>query len=746
MKASEYQRVKQLFAQALTMPSTEREHFLTISNESANCIIEVQQLLQLHHELSESLFLESPIATSANCETRLANTSIDGFVISRQIGHGSFGAVFEAQQLQPKRRVALKLLSPHSVISSRSIRRFEREAEILASLQHPAIVQIYATGTTNGKGDRQPWIAMEFVDGVPLNCATWLPTISIENKLRLLLTIAEAIQFAHGRGIIHRDIKPANILVTRDPTTSEVHPKILDFGLASFVNTDSTISNDSSLIGTIDYICPEAIERRDGTLDQRSDVYSLGVVAFEMLSGQLPFDRRAESIVESLQKVRSVEPLHLAQFDRRLRGDLDTIISTCLHRDPDQRFATVSHLCDDLHRYLNCQPITARPTTRLYRATRFLQRNWGAVTTATLVLMAALLAATINALEAGRAQRAERASAYEAEKATAIQSFFTNDFLFNVLTNPRLADHTANSEPTAIHTLQLVQQAASQVDEIFGDRPAIEAGVRNELGTLYYNLGHFEAAADEYRRAQGIWTQVWGEYHHDTLKSINNLGQASRALGRNDEAESLYRRAFEGRKTVLGTTNAETLASMNNLAEAIRRDSNRLAEAEQLFRSALELSIESLGQNDKITLTTMANLGSILIQMERLPEALELHEAVYTRGSQVFGADSIFACHAADRFAQTLNHAGQHERALSLLTSTVETYRRIFGDADQNTILARRLLARTYAHLHRQGEALAELECARTALQGHEAGRTLLEKVEKDIARINNSVARTTTK
>ncbi|MBZ0268647.1 serine/threonine protein kinase, partial [bacterium] len=294
---------------------------------------------------------------------------IGPFRIVRELGRGGMGVVYLAQQERPRRRVALKVVSS---ASPEILRRFEREADLLARLQHPHIARVYESGGAGGR----PYLAMEYVDGVPLEA--WTAKASLGAKLELLAEVADAVHHAHRQGVLHRDLKPGNILVE---TTADgaAHPKVLDFGVARALGGEARTmtmrTEPGRLLGTVPFMSPEQVEGDSSRLDARSDVYSLGILAYWLLAGDLPYPLRDRSVPEMARIIRDEEPHPLATRDGRYRGDLDTIVAKALEKDPDRRYASAAKLAEDVRAHLAHRPIVARAPSAGYQLRKFARRN-----------------------------------------------------------------------------------------------------------------------------------------------------------------------------------------------------------------------------------------------------------------------------------------------------------------------------------------------------------------------------------
>ena len=342
--------------------------------------------------------------------------AVDGeYTLLRVIGEGGMGTVYEAEQHHPRRRVAIKAIRPGRITPQMS-KRFEYEAQVLARLEHPGIARLYESNAQSEGGHVRAYLAMELVDGVPIDTYCAANGLSHVERLRLFMRVCEAVSYAHRMGVIHRDLKPANILVAADG-----QPKILDFGVARTVEgarADVTmLTEHGQIVGTLAYMSPEQVEGR-ADVDTRADVYSLGVILYRLLAGVLPIDVGCDSIVEATRRILAETPARIGRHDRRLKGDLEVVVCQSLEKDPARRYASVDQLREELDRYLGGRPIEARADSTLYVMRKAVWRHRGPVGAG--LLLVALVAAfgVVASIQAGRNRRLADAAVASEVRAT----------------------------------------------------------------------------------------------------------------------------------------------------------------------------------------------------------------------------------------------------------------------------------------------------------------------------------------
>ncbi len=433
----EGRRAREIFQQAVELPRERRGAFLEERCAGdAGLRAEVESLLEFD-EGGDGFLEGTPFTASPSLAARMGLRVPERFGryrVIRLVGEGGMGAVYEAEQENPRRKVALKVVYP-AFASGQLLRRFEHEAHVLGQLKHPGIGQIFEAGWEDTPYGRQPYFAMEFVSGPTLTEYAERAGLGVRERLELMARVCEAIQHAHMKGVIHRDLKPANILVeeaterrsdgaTKGGARAEVgQPKILDFGIARMTDSDiryATVqTNVGQLLGTVPYMSPEQVSGDPSKLDARSDVYALGVLMYELLAGRLPYDVHDRPLPEVARVIREQEPRTLAGIDPALAGDVSTIVGKALAKEPERRYQSAADLAADIRRHLHDEPISARPPTTFYQLQKFARRNKalvGGVAAAFVTLVVAVVVVASLAVREANLRRVADESAAAARR------------------------------------------------------------------------------------------------------------------------------------------------------------------------------------------------------------------------------------------------------------------------------------------------------------------------------------------
>lgn len=459
-----FDRLEGLFHAAMERPTAERSDFIE-AVEDADLRAELRELV-VARSMADT-FLVQPPELSAADEARVGHVAlgevVGDFRIEHALAAGGMGAVYVAQQLRPPRAVALKVIRPE-IAGTIALARFELEAEILGSMRHPGIAQVYGAGVHENASGSIPWLAMELIDGERLD--RWVKDSRPDRQevCRLFIELCRAAEHAHRRGIIHRDLKPANVLVTADG-----QPKILDFGVARVtdVNALATVETDlQRVVGTLAYMSPEQTVGNPYGIDTRTDVYALGVILYELLSGRRPHDLKSVSALEAMRVIRDDEAPRLAGLNPELRGDLDLIVARAMSKERTERYGSAAALAADVENHLAHRPITARPTTAAYRLRKFVRRNptltIGAVSTV-LALVVGLVGTLAGLSKAQEESRLKNVALTDFERLADVR---------------RVADALAEAEtlwPPRPHTLQPMEEWLLHAKELVARRPRHEA-------------------------------------------------------------------------------------------------------------------------------------------------------------------------------------------------------------------------------------------------------------------------------
>jgi serine/threonine protein kinase len=661
-----------LFEQAVNLPPAERAALL--DRECAGNP-ELRQRVEalLAADAKSNLTVDSPVDAT---ESYVAPGESAGAVIAGRytlvelIGEGGMGEVWVAKQSEPvKRKVALKLIKA-GMDTKAVLQRFEAERQALALMDHPNIAKVLDGGMT---AERRPFFVMDLVNGLPLNKFCDDAKLDIRERLELFVSICQAVQHAHQKGIIHRDLKPSNILVTF--LDGKPIPKIIDFGVAKAVGgrlTDESLSTQfGAVVGTLEYMSPEQAGYSAADVDTRADIYSLGVILYELLTGLKPIDatrlRQAamtemiriikeeepskpstrlstDDAAPSLAALRHTEPKKLAAL---LRGELDWVVMKCLEKQRDRRYETANGLARDIQRYLADEAVEARPPSSGYRLRMFLRRNKGPVIAASLVLMS--LIAGIVGTSAGlfRARNAEHQAIKqrdakdkalkEAEEqsavATAVNRFLQNDLLQQA-DSYKQAERSFASDPD-IKVAALVDRAAQSIEGKFKGRPQVEAALRLTIGDAYRALGRLTDAQFHLERSVELRASHLGGNHLDTLTSKSSLALVYHEQFKSEKAVTLLKDVIDQRAAILGPDHPDTLSSKHNLAELyVAR--GPLDRAKQLCLDVLQTRTTLCGAQHLDTLRSRHLLAGVYIGEKRLDEAeIVLREVVEAQTNQL---------------------------------------------------------------------------------------------------------------
>lgn len=701
---------------------------------------------------------------------------IGPYRLLRTLGEGGFGVVYLAEQASPQRRVAVKVLRP-GIASPQALSRFAHEAETLGRLQHPGIAQVFEAGfydpftwrTVEGVSSLgpvpaggQPYFAMELVEGSPLNVYLHEQRPARRARLELVIQICEAVQYAHTKGIIHRDLKPANILVD-----GQGRAKVLDFGVARVTGEQAqrTLQTDvGQLVGTLGYMSPEQIAADPAAIDTRSDVYALGAILYEVLSGRAPHHVQGKVLHEATRLICEEPPSRLATLDRSLRGDLDTIVAKALEKDKARRYQSAADLAADLRRYLLDQPIIARPAGTWYQLRKFARRNKplvAGVAASFLLLTAGVMGTTYWAVRATAAERDQAARRLEAEEARK-EALVQRDTARREAQKARavvgfLESALAAADPDKkgrdVRLADVLDGAAGEIDAKLPDQPEVSAALRKAIAGAYKGLGLTDAAAQLAERAATDLTAALGPDHPDTLSArevlaqirivqsrhaeaveelqrihatrvaragrediasldtLTNIAAAYSSQGNLDAAAAAATRAAEGFAELSGPEHADTLGAKLQLAQILAA-AERTDEAERMITEVIDARLRTLGPADQKVQNARDALGNLYRMQGKFGQAADVYRQTLESHKVRYGPEHPTTLSKATDLGKALQQAGRLDEAEGILRPVLETSRRVNGPDHFDTLTAMGFLAEV---LQAKGQ-LVESESLRRSL------------------------------
>ena len=634
---------------------------------------------------------------------------IGPYPVIKKIGQGGMGSVYLVRQMNPEREVALKLIN-HSRVAPEFLARFEAEFGVLGLMNHNNIARIYYSSKTE-EGD--PYFTMEYVDGMPINKFCRDHNLTVRQRLELFRQVCEGVFHAHQKAVVHRDLKPSNILVTRDADRAVV--KIIDFGIAKGLDTATTErtfeTRTGVFVGTLDYMSPEQLGAGKEDVDTRSDIYSLGVLLYELLTGLLPFDKNmfaSMSVDEMLRFYREEDPprpslrlkegkdlaertlttevTDLKTFVQQLHGDLDWVVMMALEKDSDRRYQTVAALKSDVMNYLHDMEVSARPPSMVYRVKKFTSRNRILVIAAALITLTMTVGVFTSIFSHFRTK--EALQRYEA----------SNKFLLTMLAEPD--PQNAGIEARVVDVLINAEEGMANG---LPDKE-LEATLRRTLGNTYRGLGAYEKATNLLQRSYELWAEVYGERHKETLKTRYELGRALRKNGEFEAATTHIQATWAIQREVFGEHHRDTLHSLFGLA-TIYFTQSEYQKSKEAYELVWNLQKDHLGEKDPDTVSSLSGLANCFTKLRDHESSLKIYQKVLAAQIEISGEASPEVLRIKKNITILYGNLGQAYKAEPLLRTLVESNAKLLGWKHPETISVQYTLAQCLKDLEKYTEA-----------------------------------------
>jgi serine/threonine-protein kinase len=691
-------RAEALFGAAMELPAEQRDAFLhDACRDDPELRREVAGLLGYLDARTDELFprLFGDLIASA-----FVGQQVGSYRLLREIGTGGMGTVYLVEREDVGQRAALKMVRDGRLATPAQLQRFLLERRVLAQLEHSNIARLFDAGLTE---DRLPYLVMEYVEGTPITEYCDRQRLTVRERLLLFQQVCLAVQHAHRNLIVHRDLKPSNILITRSAAGGQV--KLLDFGIAKLLGENESqepaLTHHGAPILTPDYASPEQV--RDEPITTASDVYSLGVILYELLCGRRPYhtrgqtpadverivcdtepERPSQAALRTEQVIRTDGNTHLIAPDtvsaargtkpdrlqRRLAGDLDTIVLEALRKEPARRYASVEHLNDDIRRHLAGLPVSARADTLRYRVRKFIGRHRVSVTAAAALLLLLFSFSIVTAIQSDRIRAQAERITQERDKAEQVAAFLSN--LFRT-TDPYYG------RGSLVTVREVLDSGVVLIDRDLADQPQVRVDMMSVMAAAYDGMGYH----DQSRRLLESSLEILGRIHDDADPGVagllSQLAHVHLEDGDYRAAESLLQRSLASRRTLYGDDHAYVARTLNSLAQSLR-EQGRLTEAEPLLEEALSIDRSHPGKDGADLAQSTRGMAHLLRDRGDYAAAETFYRQAWALHRERFGDDHPETANSVINLAIILHARGEYRAAAPLFRRGLAVKRKLLGD------------------------------------------------------------------
>lgn len=680
MTPERWKKIETICQEAITLRGEERTTF--IMNSCAGDDELMEEVMSLLDQEADSTLLEEPLVEFQSSflfsnDEKLSEKTIGPYKLIRLIGSGGMGKVYLAARNDEhfERFVALKIIK-EGIVSDDVLSRFVGERQILASLNHPNIARLFDGGTTDSG---LPWFAMEYVEGTPITDYCNSHNLSVNEKLDLFLKVCSAVQYAHQNLVIHRDLKPANILITEKST-----PKLLDFGIAKLIQIDQKpgVTQYQNRLMTPEYASPE--QAKHEPVSTVSDVYSLGILLFELLTGKLPyqFEKRSPGYIESV--ICSKEPEEPSQVSgsNQLKGDLDNIILKALKKNPRERYSSVEQFADDIRRHQKALPVLARKDSFPYRSKKFLRRHKWSVSVTMAITFLILSFATVTYFQSKAIEARAIEAETERDRAEEVSNFLID--LFESV-------DPSEAQDESLSAVELLKRGADRVENELRGQPDLQSELYQVISDVYESLGMYDDGIEMAEIALSIQRDLYGEIHPDIATSINSLGWLHHQKGEYQTADSLLNAALRMRMHLYDEDHLDIARTLNDLA-VLKQTLGEYTATDTLLLRALEIRRNLLGDNHESVGVALSNYAALKWRLGDLEAAEEMMRETLSILKSNESEENMRVSIAMTNLAAILLTQGDMEGAEPLYRKALDVRLKLVGEEHPD-------VAYSYAHL-----------------------------------------------